>query len=138
MISPTGQGLRSDGAGDGRYGSLRSGSRRHLGADYLCTPGYAVLSPISGEVVRIAKPYANDDYSGLVIKGARMVVKLFYLQPIEGIVGQYAQIGSTIGYAQDISKRYNKEDTLPRDIMKPHIHLEIDSLDPEILITLLG
>ena len=134
MISPTGRDVRSsDKWGFGKYGSPRyktvSGKfikYTHNGADYICIPGQGVVSPIAGKVVRIALPYARQTFSGLVIKGHRIKIKMFYLKPLENIVSKYVKQGDLIGHAQDISEIYHG--------ITPHIHLQIDSIDPEILM----
>ncbi|MDH4319961.1 MAG: M23 family metallopeptidase [Desulfobulbaceae bacterium] len=128
MISPTGKtSVRSDSKGDGHYGSPR-GARMHDGTDYPCIPGQQVVAPIAGTVSREAVPYADDPkYRGLVIQGKHARVKLFYLLPAKGIVGKSVAEGQVIGTAQDISAKYGKE-------MTPHIHLQVESYDPELLI----
>ena len=130
MISPTGKGIRSDPMGDGRYGSSR-GNRKHRGTDYLCDPGQNIVAPISGIIARVAYPYADKSYSGVIIAGKHMSIKLFYFEPLEDFIGGEVDQGMAIGFAQDISKRYGSK-------MKPHVHLEIISLDPAIFTELLG
>lgn len=128
MISPTGKGTRgSDKYGSGNYGAGR-GNRIHRGADYICVSGQDVVSPIFGTVVRIARPYKKIGYSGLLIRNSGIEIKLFYLKPSVKIVGTNVNAGDKIGIAQDISKKYPG--------MIPHIHLQIDSIDPELLINL--
>lgn len=128
MISPTGKALRGlDKYGSGAYGAGR-GNRIHRGADYLCVSGQDVVSPISGTVIRIARPYRKKGYSGLLIRSPIIEIKLFYFKPLTRIVGTNVKAGDTIGIAQDISKKYPK--------MIPHIHLQIDSISPELLINL--
>lgn len=127
MISPTGKGIRSDGAGDGRYGTAR-GDKIHKGTDYLCEPGQPVYSPITGTIIREARPYTEGPYSGLLIQGKHCSVKLFYLKP--GVTSGPVKQGQVIGIAQDISKKHG-------DNMTPHIHLEIESLDPDIFVRML-
>jgi murein DD-endopeptidase MepM/ murein hydrolase activator NlpD len=126
MLNPTGMPIRgSDKWGEGRYGASR-GSRIHEGADYICEPGQPVRAPIEGEIVREAKPYPESGYSGLLIQGKYMAIKMFYLEPFRDMIGKHVAQGDIIGVAQDISKRYDKE-------MTPHIHLQIEHLNPEIL-----
>ena len=129
MISPTGKGIRSDAKGDGHYGSSRGG-RIHEGSDYECEPGQPVYAPISGHIVREARPYANEEYSGLVIQGENMCVKLFYLSPYRGNIGKYVEQGDVIGKAQDISMKYGSP-------MVPHVHLQIEHINPDIFINML-
>ncbi|HDK42903.1 MAG TPA: hypothetical protein ENG87_05970 [Candidatus Pacearchaeota archaeon] len=129
MLSPTGKGIRHDKEGNGEYGAKR-GKRLHQGTDYICTPNQMIVSPISGTVIRKARPYANDKYySGIVIQGKHIRVKMFYLKPLDEIIGKTVKAGDYIGVAQDISLRYNSK-------MIPHIHLRIVSFNPEILIDL--
>lgn len=132
MISPTGKGIRiSDALGMGRYGAPR-GDRRHLGTDYVCTPGQNVVAPIAGIVEREARPYVEGHYSGVLISARHMSVKMFYFKPKPGIIGKAVVQGDTIGTAQDISKK--KKDYKG---MIPHVHLEIISIDPAILTEML-
>ncbi len=127
MISPTGQKVRSDIKGLGHYGAAR-GRRTHRGTDYICEPGQNIVAPISGTVERIAYPYADKSYGGLVIQGMHCCVKLFYFMPNSGIVGSKVERGAIIGVAQDISKRHGSD-------MIPHIHLQIEHLDPDIFVS---
>lgn len=128
MISPTGKTtVRSDSKGDGHYGASRGG-RMHDGTDYPCTPGQQVVAPIAGTVLREAVPYADDaKYRGVVIQGAHARVKMFYLLPDKALIGKRVTQGQTIGTAQDISAKYGAA-------MTPHIHLQVESYDPQILI----
>lgn len=122
MISPTGKGIRIDRAGNGMYGASR-GLRKHKGCDFLCIPGQEVYAPISGTVEREAKPYADKEYSGLVIQGKHMSAKMFYLIPARDIIGKQVHRGDVVGYAQDISQNY------PGEVMKPHVHIEVESMN---------
>lgn len=134
MISPTGLNVRvSDTWGFGTYGSGRTktvnGKKvdyRHNGADYVCRPGQEVVAPIDGTVVRIARPYAKKTFSGLVIVNANIEIKMFYLKPLKGIVGKQVKRGELIGYAQDIGEAHSS--------ITPHIHLQVDSINPELLM----
>lgn len=129
MISPTGQPVRiQDNHGRGHYGARR-GNRIHRGADFICQPGQSVVSPLAdrAHVVRVAKPYADDlRWSGLLLRAPHLEVKLFYLTPLPGIVGQWVRQGEQIGIAQDISIKYEG--------MTPHIHMEIPSINPVLFI----
>ena len=127
MINITGQGIRNDSKGQGHYRAKR-GSRRHKGADYVCTPGQDVPAPISATIVREAIPYADDDrYSGVVLQGEHMRLKMFYLSPDRSLIGKKVKAGQVIGTAQDISQKYSPA-------MMPHIHLEIVEMDPELFV----
>ncbi len=123
IISPTGKGIRSDKAGDGSYGASR-GNRIHQGVDFICTPGQDVVCPIDNALfVRVAYPYADISYDGCLLRNEFMEVMMFYVEPIEGIVGKTLRQGDKIGVAQNIADRYS-------DNMTPHIHLDIRSTDP--------
>ena len=135
MISPTGKGMRRpDKWGGGNYrASRKKGMRLHQGVDYTCKPGQDVVSPITGVIMREARPYADPEwvyrYSGLVIYNDYCSLKLFYLEPIRHLIGTKVRMGDKVGIAQDISERYEG--------MAPHVHLEISSVDPEIFMNLL-
>ena len=129
VMNPTGGKVRNDAKGLGSYGApRRSGDRVYLhgGVDLLGTPGQAVLSPITGVVVRRSRPYANEDYDGLIIEGRRMSVQMFYLE-WEGTVevGKRVLMGDPIGVLQDIGQKYG---------CKPHLHIEVIKCDPMIFI----
>lgn len=127
MVSPTRRGIRSDGAGDGKFNAPR-GPRRHKGVDFLCTPGQDLYMPLEiGKVTRKRYPYANDmDYEGMHVCGfinnLAIEILMFYCVPTVAYNINYRQ-GEVIGYAQDISKKYGPP-------MKPHVHLQIERLDP--------
>jgi len=125
ITSPTGMGERNDPGGFGFYGAKR-GKSLHKGRDYKCVPGQDVVCPIKdGKIVREANPYVNSSFKGVLIQGQHIAVKLFYVNPWAHKIGKYIKRGESFGDAQDISQRY--ED------VTPHIHLQIDSLDPEML-----
>ena len=125
MINPTGGRVRIDSLGDGRYGKSR-GRRMHKGVDYECVPGQDVKMPVSGIITRIKRPYANSDLNGIEIKTPVMQVTIFYMEVYKDLIGKKVFSGYVIGKAQDVSKRY--------DGMTPHVHLQIDSIDPSIFI----
>lgn len=123
LINPTGRGVRVDGAGDGNYGASR-GSRKHRGTDFYCEPGQDIESPIDGVIKRLSYPYEGDArYTGCVIEGKRLSVKLFYLNVDTTLIKRVVTAGQTIGTAQNISTRYGEP-------MMPHIHMQIDKIDP--------
>lgn len=127
MISPTGMGVRTwDDFGSGYFGTGR-GDRKHAGVDFICIPGQTVVAPYSGKIVRIAYPYADKSYGGLVLDDGRLRVKMFYLAPILEFVGTWVTEGDPIGKAQDISKKHGSG-------MTPHIHLEIEAVDPLLFL----
>ena len=129
MISPTGKGIRKpDKWGRGEYGQAR-GKKLHKGGDYICEPGQDVVSPIAGLIIRKARPYRKGKFSGLLIQGRHIAIKMFYFKPTKNIIGHYVHQGDIVGVAQDIAEKYPG--------MTPHIHVRIDSLDPEILTCML-
>jgi hypothetical protein len=127
IISPTGKGVRMDAAGFGNYGARR-GKRLHNGMDFECKPGQDIDMPIFGELVREAKPYKNEPYSGVVIKSKYMTLKIFYFLPDKSMIGNVVSQGKVIGKAQDITIKY------PKQSMKPHIHLEIVHINPALFM----
>ena len=132
MISPTGRGVRqADKWGMGLYGASRGkGMRTHKGADYVCEPGQNVVAPITGTIAREARPYGDPEwlhrYSGLVIFNQYVSVKMFYLEPMRQLIGKRVRMGEVIGIAQKISDKYPD--------MIDHIHLEIESVNPELFM----
>lgn len=140
MISPTKLGIRSDLAGSGFFDAPRSKVVKnkkvaygHKGVDFECAPGSDVIMPFdSGRGVRLAWPYADRQLGGVyfraVEKGHVLYFKLFYFQPREDILQRDFVLGESIGVAQDVTVKY------PGSEMKPHIHLEIDMIDPLILL----
>lgn len=127
--------LRVDGSGNGAYGSPR-GDHSHEGVDLLVLPGQQIFSPFEGVVTRVAMPYADDSrWLGLEIAGSGVWegfrTKVFYIEPVVGIVGQTVGRGDLVGYAQDISRKYGGD-------MKDHIHVELwngnTNLDPTALL----
>lgn len=104
--------------GDGHFGASR-GNRKHHGLDIKVNAGGRVYSPINGIITREAIPYKDDPrFRGLLIVGTGewegYIVKMFY---VEGILSGEVQAGSLIGYAQDLSARYNG--------ITNHVHIEI-------------
>jgi len=129
MRSPTGKGIRKlDHWGSGEYGARR-GQRLHDGVDYVGIPGQDVYMPILGVLERIAKPHAGD-YSGVLIRAKNMSIMLFYFWPFPGMIGQEWREGDVIGKMQDITKKYD-------DRMAPHIHMRINSMNPDYFIGML-
>lgn len=119
MRSPTGSTeIRVDSEGDGHYGARR-GSRKHAGVDYVGVPGGHAVAPISGRVVRTTLAYEDQPFEGLVIAGGGITVKMFYLKPLEGIVGAEVKEGMVIGHIQDIRDLHGPD-------MIPHVHMQID------------
>lgn len=129
MINPTGKGTRYDKMGSGDYLAKR-GSRKHKGRDYLVAePGDPVFAPITGTISKVVYPYKNDmETKGVIIQGESLAIRLYYVD-LENPVGSYVRKGEQIGTAQDLSKKHGPN-------MKSHVHCEIESMDPDILINL--
>ena len=129
MISPTGKGVRGiDRWGSGEFGAPRGSNRTHDGTDFIATPGQAIFMPISGLIVREARPYSDSDYSGVLIRNDHIDIMMFYLIPNRNLIRTWAAKGAPIGVAQDISKKY------PEIIN--HIHLGVKKFNPELLLNL--
>lgn len=128
------QRIRVDADGDGHFGSRRDG-HTHQGVDIVAVPGEFVQSPVAGRVVRVTHPYPGDpNYTGIVLQGEGMEVKLFYVFPLRGLaIGAEVERGEPIGLAQDVTVKYGGAPMLP------HIHVELrrsvggDLLNPEHL-----
>ena len=118
FLNPTGGAIRVDEKGDGHFLAPRDGGRRrHRGLDLLVKPGKEVISPIAGIFTRKALPYSDDPrWSGVLIEGLRMHVKMFYLEPYEELIGSVVAPGAAVGRAQDIGIKYG---------CIPHIHLSV-------------
>jgi len=126
ISSPTGLGIRNDPDGFGWYGAPR-GKRKHQGKDYLCAPGQDIYFPLeSGKITRIAYPYNDHDYQGVLIEARYISIKMFYFEVWPHLIGKYLKRDEVIGMAQDISKKYGGQ-------MEAHIHLSVVSIDPEFL-----
>jgi len=130
LMNPTGKKIRNDHRGHGHYGARRTKTVNgrtvvyaHDGTDYECEPGQVVTAPFTGVIEREARPYPG--YSGLVLVGRRAKAMMFYVRPDPELIGKSVKIGSRIGLAQDVSKKYPG--------MTPHVHLRITSLDPEMI-----
>lgn len=126
---------KPDDFGMGIYGASRDGGKRyHKGTDYECKPGEAVLAPFDCKIVRPVRVYAEDDrWEGLVLQGNHARMKLMYVLPWDEVMGQYVKAGDKIGYAQDISVKYNKDGK----VMTPHVHVEFLSVNPDVIINML-
>lgn len=129
VISPTkSDKIRNDSAGSGYFGAPRGG-RLHDGVDFTCVQGQDVYSPITGTLVREAYPYAGDlRWSGCLIVGPDITIKMFYMRPDRGLIGKEVQQGQVIGTAQGISNKYAGQG------MTDHIHFQVDKINPLLLI----
>ena len=123
--------IREDRAGSGRYGSSR-GSRKHKGVDISIQVGEKFPAPFAMEIKRISKPYPNEHYSGVAFETKWCEGRIWYIEPESGIVGKRLEIGDYVGTVQDRPKRN------PGDGMTPHVHFQIDLVDPAIFFGLLN
>lgn len=124
--SPTGQGIRSDAEGDGHHGSRR-GNRKHNGIDTKGKVGQPVYAPHEGIITRESLPYHDDlKWRGVQLVHKRITSKLWYMRPLDGIIGRAVIAGQIIGTLQDIGLKYNG--------VTPHVHWRIVEIDPELLL----
>jgi hypothetical protein len=131
MINPTGGNIRNDKGGFGHFGASRKKTvdgrvvrYRHRGVDYVCIPDQEVWIPFTAVLIRHKNPY--EGYHGVLFRGKGIVGTLFYVDVSEELIGKEMREGEIIGRAEDISQKY--------DLVTPHIHFQIDKIDPEILI----
>jgi len=137
--------VRSDPAGDGRFGSSRKKLVKgrvvtypHQGQDHNCKiyqegefPLGGVLSPVNGLITKHGYCY-GDDLSWRYVQitdGDLLHHRLFYVFPLVR-VGKTVTAGTIVGRAQDITRRYPDDPD-----MTPHVHYEImndagEYLDP--------
>ena len=126
ITSCTGMGIRNDSKGLGHYGAKR-GRRKHYGEDHEGVPGQDVFCPIhSGKLVRKSCPSNDPNFSGVLIEGKHISVKMFYVDPWMHLMGKKVKRGDIIGILQDVRDKYGKK-------MKPHVHLRVNSIDPNLL-----
>ena len=127
IINPTGGVIRNDPAGHGYWLAPR-GKRFHKGVDFLGEPGQTVVSPCGGEIIKVVYPYADDlSLEGVQIRNERLILRLYYVRVSPVLISKEITAGQPIGEMQDITKRYGGK-------MKPHLHLEIEAIDPMLLL----
>lgn len=131
MINPTGGNIRNDKGGLGHFGASRKKEvdgrivrYRHRGTDYVCIPDQEVWIPFTAVIIRRKNPY--EGYHGVLFRGKGIVGTLFYVDVPNDLIGKEMKEGEIIGRAEDISKKYS--------LVTPHVHFQIDKIDPEILI----
>jgi len=115
----------SDSYGAGHFGAPR-GERTHNGIDYAAEPGAAILAPVSGIVTKLGYPYADDLAFRYVevLDAHGMQHRVFYIKPTVRKGDEVKAKITVIGYAQDLTKRYPKDDDHPEGIIN-HVHYEI-------------
>jgi len=110
--------MRVDPMGSGAFGSSR-GHREHEGVDFMCIAGQPVIAPMAGRITRKLRVYAKDArYQGLVLRREHVLIKLFYVEPDEALIGAGVEEGQVIGTAQNIADKYGTG-------MHPHVHMEV-------------
>jgi len=130
FVNPTSGGIRNDPGGSGYHGAPR-GSRLHDGVDFACYAGQNILMPVDGTIVRESLPYRDDlNWRGVHIVNDRIEIKMWYLKPRVGVIGNTYEAGKIIGTAQDIGLKIGYEK------VTPHIHLRIVKIDPLLLFNI--
>lgn len=112
---------KCDGYGCGHFGASR-GTRKHMGVDMDCPPGTEVGSPVRGQVTKLGYTYEDDlsfRYVQVVAEGYQF--RMFYVEP-DVAVGDYVELGETIGRSQALHKRFPMTKAGP---MTDHVHFEI-------------
>jgi len=133
MINPTGGNVRNDLHGQGYFGAPREKIEngkvkryRHRGRDYVCIPGQEVYIPFTAIPIRRKSPC--EDYHGILFRGRGIIGTLFYVQTKDDIINKELREGDVIGIAEDISLKWPG--------VLPHVHFQIDKIDPELLISI--
>jgi hypothetical protein len=119
LYPPASYGIRSDQAGDGRYGSRRDGGRRrHQGLDFVAPPGGLVFAPCDGTIGEPGICYRDDPrYHYVRIHTWWAEIRVLYVTP-ELAVGAEVEPGRVIGRAQDVAAKHSP-------LMVNHVHLEV-------------
>lgn len=129
---------KCDGYGCGHFGASR-GSREHFGVDMACPPGTEVGSPVRGQVTKLGHAYEDDlSFRYVQIVAEIYQFRIFYVDPAVA-VGDYVEIGDTLGLSQSLYGRYPAKRT---GQMTNHVHFEIrnqsgDMIDPTPVIVAL-
>lgn len=112
----------SDEWGQGHYGAPR-GTRTHNGIDFLMPADSDVLSTVTGTVTKVGFAYAGESYRYVEVSALDgFKVRHFYVQP--GVaIGQSVVRGDTIGYCQDLAKKFPGDEN--RRAMPNHVHIEV-------------
>ena len=125
--------------GSGHYKADRGG-RQHRGIDFICEEGDEVLSPVRGDITKIGRPYANEDYRYVEITNwNNRRIRIFYVTA-QVAVGQAVDKHEPIGFAQCINNRKSSDGrTYGERGMQNHIHLECmqpdgSFINPELIL----
>lgn len=110
-MNPTGGDIRGcDAQGCGHFGASRDGgTRTHIGADYVGTPGESVRAVQGGRITRVGFPYGDDlSFRYVEISGGDGITsRQFYVSPAAGIArGAFVAAGQSIGTLQALGGRY--------------------------------
>lgn len=121
--------IRQDAMGDGRYGSRRSGGRRHRGLDVAASVGTPVLAIRSGRVKIAGAGRGEGKYVSLDHGGGWRSVYL-HLSSMEVRPGQRVRQGQRLGAV-------GKTGNARHPWIAPHLHIEItrrgEAVDPATL-----
>jgi RHS repeat-associated protein len=129
--NPTGKGIRKCDIkyGCGHYGASRDqGTRKHLGVDYISTPGQDVYSPISGKIIKFDDPYDDipslkGKFGNIHISNNKYYVVVNYVKQKDISEGTYINAGDIVAVAQDLHKHYSAE-------MTNHVHVTMYQQKP--------
>jgi len=121
--------VRQDAKGDGRFGSPRSGGRRHRGVDLMAPLGSPVRAIRSGVVVEVGAHRGLGRF--LLLEHRRDLTSLYaHLATVDVAVGQRVRQGEVIGTVGKTGNARNHWIT-------PHVHLELvrrgEPMDPVLL-----
>ncbi len=104
--------------GSGAFGASR-GDHTHNGVDIETYEGQQILSPITGIVTKIGRPYAEEEKAYLQyveVSNAGYKFRFFYVQSVVK-VGDKIKLGTVLGVSQGLDKFYPG--------ITQHMHLEI-------------
>lgn len=112
----------SDPHGSGAWQASR-GDRKHTGVDMACWPTSTLLSPTTGTVTKIGRPYYNSEDSSKnhfryveITTPLEYRIRYMYVEPCVH-VGDEVSVDQPLGVSQDLTKVY--------DGITPHIHVDI-------------
>ncbi len=109
--------IREDAKGDGRFGSSRSGARRHQGVDIAGTLGEPVAALFSGRVVRAGRHHGYGLFVQVQHRGGWRSLYA-HLQTIDVREGERIRQGQAIGTVGKTGNARHRWIT-------PHLHLEL-------------
>ena len=121
--------IRQDAKGDGRFGSPRSGNRRHRGIDLVAPVGSPVRAVQSGRVIQIGTHRGLGRFIELEHRH-RLSSLYAHLSGVRVAVGQRVRQGQAIGAVGKTGNARHRWIT-------PHLHLEIlrgaEPINPQTL-----